>query len=85
MTKYKRLGQKAWMDMRRSIKCCITIGISSYPKSFRQNSLIGTTTIYWLDTLISIKLESLLIENTIGQALKRMLRPMSKAAMSVWL
>ena len=34
---------------------------------------------YWQGTLVSIKLESLFIENIIGQALEKMLKPISKA------
>ena len=39
--KPERLGQKAWMDTRISIRCCITRSYRLYLKLFEQSSLAG--------------------------------------------
>ena len=55
-----------------------------YLKSFKKSLLANTMAIYWQGTLISIKLKSLLAENTTGRILERMLRSISKAATFIW-
>ena len=72
------------MDTKRLMRCCTTNSYRSFLKSFKPISSVGTTTILWLGTLVSIKPESLSAGNTIDQASKRMSRPISRAAMFVY-
>ena len=85
MKKPERLEQKAWIDMRTLIDYCTIKGYRLCLKLFKQSLLAGTTTTHWQGTLVSIKSESSLVGNIIGRASERMLRPMSKAATSIWL
>ena len=84
MKKLKKLKQKAWMDTKTSIEYCIIKGCRLYLKSFKPSLLAGTTTTLWQAILILRKPRSLLIRKIIGQALKKMLKPMSKATTFVW-
>lgn len=54
-----------------------------YLKSFETSLSVGTIIILWLSTLIIIKLKSLSDENTISQASKKILGPISRAVMSI--
>ena len=67
------------------MKCCNIKNYHLYLKLFKQNSSFDISTIYWQDILILIKLKSLLVGNIIDQALKRILKLMSKAVIFVYL
>ena len=62
------------------MKYCTIINYYLYLKLFKSSSLTNIIIILWQTILILIKLENLLVGNTIGQVLEKMLKPMSKAA-----
>ena len=58
---------------------------SLYLKLFEQSLLAAIKTIYWKDTLISIKPESLLARNILYQVLEKILKLMLIIAIFAWL
>lgn len=55
-----------------------------YLKLFKKSLLANIITIHWLNILFLIKQKKLLVENTIKQALEKMLRSMSKTILFIY-
>ena len=66
------------MNTKKLIEYCTITNYYFYLKLFKQYILASIMTTYWQAILVSIKLKGLLTRNIISQALKKMLRSLSR-------